>query len=137
MSAAKTLQKTTRAPPASEALLTSHVKWDKLMGYSALGGWMVERYLPSHWVIRGLGSAAVGVLSNMMSWQTAVGCPRKPMIFGGLISAIMSTQNFITLRHPGISGCLTGSTIFSMYFASKHRGTLMTLKEANDAWPFF
>ena len=122
---------------ASHSKGTTYVQFDKLVGSAAMGGWLIERYLPVHWLIRGLASALVGMGSNYISWQTLVGPPRGPVLWAGLISAFASTQNFLPLKHPGISGCVTGSTLLTMYYASKYRGSIMKEEEALDARPFY
>jgi len=94
---------------------------------SILGGFVVQRYFPKF--LLPVGAAVVGAWSNNYSWVSLRGTPTKPIVIGALMSGFFSMLPF--LRLPAISGCLAGSTMYSMYYYSKHRNQLLDQDEFN------
>lgn len=96
-----------------------------LLIYSLLGGFIVRRYVPK--MLVPLGAAVVGAFSNLHSWNSTMGAPYKPVYYGALFSALFASLPM--LREPAISGTLTGSFFYSLYYASKNRGKILNAGE--------
>jgi hypothetical protein len=101
----------------------ANLQFDSLLIYSLFGGFLVQRYLPK--VLIPLGAGVVGAISNVHSWNGIKGAPKKPIYVGAALSA------FYTLFAPfsPIAGTIAGSSIYSLYYASKHRGQQLESEE--------
>jgi hypothetical protein len=109
----------------------THFNAFKLISLSAVGGWLVERYLGGNT----LACFMVGAASNYFSWVSLQGPPRRPVIMGGILAAYL--PHLERGPRPVISGCVAGSLAYSLYYAWRRRGTLMSEAEAKNLNPFF
>jgi len=110
---------------------STYVDFFKLAALSYVGGWLVEKHLGGNT----LACFMVGAASNYFSWVSLQGPPRRPVIYGGILAAYLPHLN--RGPRPVITGCVAGSVAYSLYYAWRRRGTLMSKAEAEKMSPFF